>query len=66
MVNLNNLCWWGGSEMSCEMFYPLGSTNKLLSESMDEQNQNIVSFFVASTVELISFRHGQELSSGNR
>ena len=55
MVNLNNLCWWGGSEMSCEMFYPLGSTNKLLFKSMDEQNQNIVSFFVASTGELISF-----------
>jgi hypothetical protein len=48
------------------MFYPLGSTNKLLFKSMDEQNQNIVSFFVASTGELISFRHGQELSSGNR
>ena len=56
----------GGSERSCEMFYPLGSTNKLLFKSMDEQNQNIVSFFVASTGELISFRYGQELSSGNR
>ena len=67
MVNLNNLCWWGGSEMSCEMFYPLGSTNKLFPESMDEQNRNIVLFFVASTAELISFRHGQEfISSGNR
>jgi len=47
------------------MLYPLGSTNKLFSESMDEQNRN-VSFFVASTAKLISFRHGQELSSGNR
>ena len=52
--------------VSCEMFYPLGSTNKLFPESMDEQNRNIISFFVASTAELISFRHGQELSSGNR
>ena len=51
--------------VSCEMLYHLGSTNKLFPESMDEQNRNI-SFFVASTAELISFRHGQELSSGNR
>ena len=35
--------------MGCEMFYPLGSTNKLFSESMNEQNRNIVLFFVAST-----------------
>ena len=52
--------------MGCEMFYALGSTNELFSESMDEQNRNIISFFVASTAELISFRHGQELSSRNR
>ena len=53
--------------MSCEMLYPLGSTNKLFPESMDEQNRNIVLFFVASTAELILFRHGQEfITSGNR